>query len=256
VRRRAWIVSVASIVALGCETARNISLPTIATTSSTPNATPSTNETYAAKKTRIAKIRAALASELTGATTDASRRATIDRARVALQGAIVDTLFPAWLGTDWAFDGTTEEPRGDDGIACGYFVATILEHAGVRLESRRRFGQATALAIEKALVPDATAHHRVFSVAPEILERRFRDWGDGLYVIGLDVHVGFVVVKGGAVRFVHASYTGDKKVTDEPLVSSVAIAHSRPAGYFVTSLLGPDSLVLAWLRRTTIDAPT
>ena len=248
--RRTWLLS---LVAVGCESATQPSVGTIAAVTTVATTTPS--ETYAARKARIEKIRAGLAADLEGATSESSRRAAIDRARTALRCAIVDTLFPAWMGTDWAFDGTAEEPRGEDGIACGYFVATILQHAGLRLESRRRFGQATARAIAKALVPNPQAHHRVFSVAPEVLEERMRDFGDGLYVIGLDVHVGFVVVQDGAVRFVHASYTGARKVTDEALVTSVAIARSRPAGYFVTSLLGDDALVLAWLRRTTIAAP-
>src|SRR5262249_19758928 len=136
VRRRSCLLS---LVALGCETARPTTRAS-PTTSDSP-----ASESYAERKAHVASIRSALASELATITNEASRRVTLRRARQALRSAIVDTLLPAWIGTDWAFDGTTEEPGGAGGIACGYFVATILQHAGLRLESRRRFGQATAL---------------------------------------------------------------------------------------------------------------
>src|SRR5262249_39910350 len=129
--RRTWLLSV---VALGCEPATHASIGPIATGEATAS-----GETYSARRARIANLRDGLAAELEGATSESSARAIVERARRALRSAIVDTLFPAWLGTDWSFDGTTEEPRGPGGIACGYFVATILQHAGVRLESRRKF---------------------------------------------------------------------------------------------------------------------
>ncbi|MGZ3449431.1 MAG: hypothetical protein ACXVEF_07510 [Polyangiales bacterium] len=185
-----------------------------------------------------------------------ARDVVVEKARNALRNGIVDTLFPAWMGTRWAFHGTTEQPHGAEGIACGYFVATILQHAGLKLESRRRFGQSTALRIAKALVPAGPSHHRIFSVPAAVLEQKMLSFGDGLYVIGLDVHVGFVSVRGSAVRVVHASYTGTRRVVDEPIVASEVIERSRDAGYFVTSLFGDDTLVTAWLQNTTIAAPT
>jgi hypothetical protein len=177
------------------------------------------------------------------------------RAKQELERGIVEDLLPAWLGTKWAFHGTADAPGAPQGIACGYFVATILEHAGLRLESRRRFGQATALAIERALVPSPKALHRIFSVPASALERKMLDLGPGLYVMGLDVHVGFVVVRPNAVRFVHASYLGKRMVVDEPITASEAIERSRDAGYVVTALFADDVLASAWLRGRTIAAP-
>lgn len=187
-----------------------------------------------------------------------SRRRSIAepaRARQVLRAAIVDEIIPRWLGTRWAFDGTARRPLAPEGIACGYFVATVLEAAGLRLESRTRFGQATAKAIQRALVAAPEAHHRVFSVAPAELVRRFRGWGDGLYVIGLDVHVGFVAVEGATVRLLHASYTGARVVTDEPVETARAIERSRGAGYFVTSLFGDDALARTWMAGGVVRAP-
>ena len=178
---------------------------------------------------------------------------TPDLARSALHTSIVEDLFPAWLGTRWAFHGTAKEPRAPEGIACGYFVATILQASGLQLLSRPGFGQATANAIANALAPSPSAHHRFGSLPADALERNIRGLGDGLYLIGLNVHVGFVVVRTPVVRFVHASYTGAREVVDEPLNGSVAIDNSRAAGYFVTSLL--DDLTPVWLRGTLLRPP-
>ena len=83
-------------------------------------------------------------------------------------------------------------------------------------------------------------------------ERKLRSFGDGVYLLGLDVHVGFVTVREGAVRVVHSSYTGRRVVVDEPITECEAIERSRPAGYHVTALFAEDTLTRAWLSRATI----
>lgn len=237
---------------MGCERGASPAEPA---TTTAVSATTGHEVGYDALRVRIAEERDRLAADLARATSDATRRVVLAQAREALRRAIVEQLFPAWMGTRWAFHGTTERPRGPEGIACGWFVATILAHAGLRLESRRRFGQATALAIAKALVPAKPAHHRVFSVPAQVLEQKLRSFGEGLYVLGLDCHVGFVSVRASAARVIHASYTGRRVVVDEPIVASEVIDRSRAAGYFATSLFADDGLARAWLAKTTIVAP-
>lgn len=186
---------------------------------------------------------------------DAARGLSLDGAREVVRGAIIDRLLPAWQGTRWSFHGTATRPHASEGIACGYFVATILQHAGLRLTSRSRFGQAPALDIQRALTPKPDDLHRIFSVPATEVERRIVELGPGLYVIGLNVHVGFVVVRERAARFVHASYTGRRVVTDEPLGEAKAIHASRKAGYFVTPLFHDQRLVMAWLHGKSVAAP-
>jgi hypothetical protein len=142
-------------------------------------------------------------------------------------------------------------------VGCSYFVTAILQGAGVVLDNRYRFAQAPALAIQRALARRRGAVHRYLSIPAERLDREIAALGDGLYLIGLDVHVGFVVVDGGAVRLLHASYTGDRQVTDEPLRDALAIARSREEGYFVSPLFvrsaDNDALVESWLAGAPLS---
>jgi hypothetical protein len=246
VHRRTCLLT---LLAAGCDRpARAIARP--------PPATTPTRAPYGALRARIAELQTEHRERYVAAGDDAAKRAVRDEARKQLQGALVDVILPAWLGTRWAFHGTADEPLEPQGIACGYFVATVLQHVGLHLESRRRFGQSTALTIARSLVPPGPSHHRVFSVPAKTLEDKVRSFGDGLYLIGLDVHVGFVVVAGGAVRVVHASYLGTRTVVDEPIAACEAIERSRDAGYHVTSLFAGDTLVDAWLTRWTIPLRT
>jgi len=79
---------------------------------------------------------------------------------------------------------------------------------------------------------------------------------DGLWLIGLSNHVGWVVVSDGEVRFVHASWSGDRQVTDEPFATAHAIEVSRKAGYFVSPVIVDsaenDDLIDAWLRGAAV----
>ena len=120
-------------------------------------------------------------------------------------------------------------------------VAALANQPYSAAEARVRAARCT-------LAPAKDDLHRYFSIPAAQLRNRIAALGDGLYVIGLDTHVGFVVVRGDQVQLVHASYTGDRVVTDEPLLDAAAIDNSRPEGYFVTPLFQDGRLVDLWLR--------
>lgn len=192
---------------------------------------------------------------------DARGRAAIrDQASRLLVRAIRDDLAPQWLGMPWGLGRNSTATRPFEPghvVGCSYFVGSILRGAGFRLHDRFKLAQAAALIIQRSLVRPGAKVHRYTSIPPAELAARVAALGDGVYVIGLDVHVGFVVVRGPDVRFVHASYTGARVVTDEPLATAAAIANSRPRGYFVSPLVvddGPadDWLVERWLAAAPV----
>ena len=207
---------------------------------------------YAEAVAEISADRLRLRAALASASTDAERQRILAEARRTFHDAVTEALFPAWMGTPWAMNGMAERP-GEEAVACGYFVATILRDAGFELH-RVRFGQAAALRIQEATTPPGREVHRIFSIPPADLAKRIAGYGDGLYVIGLNIHVGFVHVHDGEVRFVHSSYTDDV-VIDESLATSVAIANSQPAGYFVSELMSTDAAAERWLRGVEAKLP-
>jgi len=184
-----------------------------------------------------------------------------DRARILAEASAVflgslDDLIAPWLGTPWGLGSNSTARRPHEPgmtVGCSYFVTSMLQGAGVELDNRYHFAQAPALQIQRSLVGGGRAAvHRFLSIAPDELARRIAALGDGLYLIGLSNHVGFVVVRGDDVRFVHASYTQGRVVSSEPLATAAAIANSRPAGYFVSPVITrtgdvDDWLVTRWL---------
>lgn len=176
-------------------------------------------------------------------------------ARSAILAFIDDTVFPSWQGTPWGLgkNSTATRPHQPEMVVgCSYFVTSVLQNAGLKLSNRYKFAQAPALFIQRSLAPQKRDLHIFYSIPADQLERRLAAVGDGLYVIGLNNHVGFVRVKAGAVRFVHASYTGDQVVTDEALVDAEAIHNSRKAGYFVTPVFADDRLIDHWLTGKAV----
>ncbi len=189
--------------------------------------------------------RADLAAQWRAARDPVEQNRVLDRARVALGRIVADSILPAWNGTPWSLGGTAVGP-GEKPIACGYFVSTALEHAGLRVE-RRRLGQQAAENIVQSLVPaDRVAR---FRRAPlDLFLDTVASGGDGVYVVGLDYHVGFLVVEGGSSFFHHASRQAGQ-VVREPAVLSRALATSS---YRVVGKLFDRGLARTWLTGSAV----
>lgn len=171
------------------------------------------------------------------------RAVVLNEARRRLLSLVREDLVPFWYGTPWDFNGTTEVP-GSGKIACGYFVTTILRDAGVVLD-RVHLAQQASETIIKSLV-DSHSIKRFSNSSLSTFLDAVRDWGDGLYIVGLDMHVGFLVSESGEVRFVHSSYVEPLCVVDEDASGSRVLGASS---YRVLGkLTGDDRFMIAWLR--------
>jgi hypothetical protein len=129
------------------------------------------------------------------------KRSVIDRARKTFTTSVTDKLFPFWYGTDWAFHGTSQVP-GEGSIACGYFVTTVLRDAGVKID-RVKLAQCASEEMIKSLVP-AKSIKRFSNISIDEFEKAVKKWGDGVYVVGLDNHTGFIICSRQKVTFVHS----------------------------------------------------
>ena len=96
-----------------------------------------------------------------------------------------------WLGTPWDFNGTAHEP-GTGKVACGYFVSSVLQDAGFRVEWAPLAQQAsqnilrTFLSAEEMKIRVGMDYDRFLN---EVLSS-----GRGIYIVGLDSHVAFLVL--------------------------------------------------------------
>src|SRR4030095_7836878 len=205
-------------------------------------------------KEAIAKIdaeRTALASEYEQANTQAKKNEVIDRARNVITRSIVKDLFPFWYGTDWDFSGVTETPNQGK-IACGYFVSTLLRDAGWKVE-RVRLAQQTSENIILSLTKEPHVK-RFRRVAIEDFAKAVKEWGEGLYVVGLDIHTGFIVNSGGEVYFIHSSYVEPSEVVKERAVESRILSSSQYR--VIGKLSADDQLITKWLLKSAIPTQT
>lgn len=204
---------------------------------------------YRATLRHFAARRAALAARYRRAATPAARTACLGAARDLWLTALDSTIFPAWEGTPWSFYGQSWAPR-QGSIACGYFVTTALYDSGLRLP-RTLLAKQAATVIIRNLTTEAHMHrYRGLSRADFV--RQLRQLGPGLYVLGLDHHVGFVRVReGGAVQLVHSAWSGATAVVREAADSSAALASW---GRVVGKVSADDALLRAWLLGTPLVA--
>jgi hypothetical protein len=167
-------------------------------------------------------------------------------ARSALLAYLETSAFPAWAGTKWDFNGTSTTPR-EGLIACGYFVTTVLLQAGFQVQRVKLAQQASAYIV--ASLARGTKIERITpednAAAVKAIHERF---GDGLFVVGFDYHVGFLRLDGERAAFCHSSFIEPAAVTCEDPVASGAFASRL---YVVGDALN-DTVLDDWLLGRAI----
>ncbi|HKR21063.1 MAG TPA: hypothetical protein VJS17_00660 [Pyrinomonadaceae bacterium] len=209
-----------------------------------PSENHSTTPNYKQSLATLESRRLSLASRYQHASAT-ERAAVIAEARTLITRSIYDDLFPAWYGTPWDFNGTSEIPQQGK-IACGYFVSTILRDTGLKVQ-RVRLAQQASENIILSLTTNRFVK-RFRRVAVNDFVNAVKQWGSGIYIVGLDVHVGFVVNTGDEVYFIHSSYVEPYAVVKEKAIESKILATSN---YRVLgSVFADDLLINNWLTQT------
>jgi hypothetical protein len=176
--------------------------------------------------------------------------ATIQQARKYVLKRLSKDLFPQWYGTGWDFNGITQVPQKGQ-IACGYFVSTLLRDVGFRVE-RARMAQQASLYIIRSLSP--SEHRKDWSrITTAEFARRVGELPQGLYVVGLDIHTGFVLHDEEDVWFVHSSYGDPSVVVKEKAAESAILAQSNR---FVLGRVDNDWLMKKWLKGEKVVTVT
>jgi hypothetical protein len=212
-----------------------------------PDPTPNDAHNYKDVLAKLEAERVVLASRYQQAASSAQQAEVMAQARTVVTRSIYADIFPAWYGTAWDFYGTTEVPQQGK-IACGYFVSTVLRDAGWRVQ-RARLAQQASENIILSLTTDPYVK-RFRRVAIGDFVTAVKKWGAGIYVVGLDIHTGFIVNTGSEVYFIHSSYVEPYMVVREKASESKILAASN---YRVLGKVTADGrLMEKWLLRKEI----
>jgi hypothetical protein len=203
-------------------------------------------ETYAVLTKDLERWRKDLAARHRNAKTAAERAAVEADARAVLELALPE-MMRCWLGTPWDFSGTAKEP-GAGKIACGYFVATVLKDAGFRVD-RFQLAQQASENILRSFLPkescDLSVGKDYQAFASEAEKRE-----PGVYLVGLDTHVAFLVVGGEGFRFIHSSGSRPWCVVDENRADAGVLQRSK--WRMLGNLTAEPAVLKRWLKAEKI----
>ncbi len=203
-------------------------------------------KTYAVLTKELERWRKDLSKRHAKAKTEAERAAVERDARVVLEHAL-PTMMRCWLGTLWDFNGTAKGP-GAGKIACGYFVATVLKDAGFQVDRYQLAQQPSENILRSFLAKESCElsvgkEYHAFATQVEARE-------PGVYVIGLDSHVAFVVVGGEGFRFIHSSGSQPWCVVDEGRAEAGVLQRSK--WRMLGNLTADPGVLRRWLKAEKI----
>ncbi len=194
---------------------------------------------YDSIKLHVAQLRSRLKN-----TVNLNDTATLQKNFVA---AVTDSIVPYWYGTPRDFNGTTQVP-GKGTIACGYFVSTVLRDAGLTI-NRVLMGQGSSENLTYALAEKKDIRIFCDKPLPTVLQY-IKTKGTGLYIIGLDCHVGFILNDEKGIWFIHSKWFGEKVVVKEDAATSNILYYSKYR--MIGKISSSRKLLSMWLSNNPV----
>jgi hypothetical protein len=156
---------------------------------------------------------------------------------------LTNDIFPAWYGTPWSFSGNSKNP-GEGSIACGYFVVHTLQDAGFKIPGK--MAKQPSENIIKNLIDPKYIKRFPASIKMKKVIDWIRSQGEGLFIVGLDIHVGFIIHKNNRITFCHSSYYNPPlKVVNENIIFRNPLTDSK---YRVIGKILGDKMMLKWIN--------
>jgi len=173
------------------------------------NFTPQTN--YTKTKQEIVTARKLFKKQYQKEQDITKKTMILDSAAQYFTTSLVNNIIPYWYGTEWDFNGHTNIPNQGE-IACGYFVSTTLKHMGVALNRYKMAQQASKLEVESVAIKQ---NNVIFSMDKNI-SKELSKLQDGVYIVGLDNHVGYIYKHDTTSYFINSSYITDRVMIELP----------------------------------------
>jgi hypothetical protein len=167
--------------------------------------------------------------------------------KIELENLILSQLIPFWYGTPWDFNGYTDTPKKGV-IACGYFVSTVMKHAGFNVD---RYKLAQQNPLNEAKTVAAGDSVEIYEVNSSQLQKIFiAEKQAGLYFVGLDFHVGFLLFRNKELYFIHSNYIGSEGVVFEKAIYSEAF--NAASSYRIAEISTNEKLLEKWIKNSEI----
>ncbi|RYY68939.1 MAG: hypothetical protein EOO13_10955 [Chitinophagaceae bacterium] len=126
-----------------------------------------------------------------------------------------------WQGTKWDFNGVSRRP-GEGAIACGYFITTILDDLGLKL-NRIRLAQEPSSVLIKATCTNIKRYGGLDDVKQYLASASPK----AIFIVGLDFHTGFIIKENSKAYFFHSNYIQRSGVIKEDIDHSRALNASK-----------------------------
>ncbi|WP_103866420.1 hypothetical protein [Aquimarina sp. I32.4] len=202
---------------------------------------------YNKTKQEIAAIRKDLNDFYQTEHSSQKKEVTLDSAMHYFTTSLLNDIIPYWYGTAWDFNGYTNIPNQGE-IACGYFVSTTLKHMGLRLNRYRMAQQASKLEVESI----AIQKNKVIVSNEKNISEKLKELQEGLYIVGLDNHVGYIYIHNKVSYFIHSSY-----ITDRVMIELTSESNAFPSSvYYMTSITDNRIVAKKWLLGETLKIKT
>ena len=172
-----------------------------------------------------------------------AKKECVDEVKKFWINTITNDLYNEWKNTPWDYNGTTVKPR-QGSIACGFFVVTILQDMGLKV-NRTNLSVCPSSQMMKSLVPLQQLKN-ISYLSYSSFNEKLKEYGSGVYIIGLDFHTGFIVNDGKENWFIHSNYIGRAGVTKETVLNSDALKSSKTR--WVVSLTDDKDFLQRWMK--------
>jgi len=194
---------------------------------------------YIAQLDSIKSIKKGLLKKYKSCQTLIDKKIVLKKTEELFISALNNVVFPAWDGNDYSFYGRNEYPHVG-GIACGYFVTSSLANLGFKLDR-----SALAEDYSENMIKQLCSKKYIYRCnkhSVEQFEKSIIQMGKGIYIVGLDMHTGFIYCDGKEATFIHANMTG---VMGQPLKEGDGLTYSV---YRIVGKISSDEVFLErWL---------
>ncbi len=167
----------------------------------------------------------------------------VEATRNYLISKLAIKIFPPWFGTPWGFYGDTRTPQKGT-IACGYFVTNILSDIGFKIPRIKWAQSASEVFI---LILSEKKVKRFRNKPLKDVEDYIISQGEGVYLVGLDIHVGFIIYQNNKMNFIHSNYyQPGAVVVSQDINTNSPLADSK---YRIIGKLFSDKMIENWITE-------